>query len=67
MKWLIAVAAALVLGMVGIVVKHERGGSTSSAAGSHEKVATISTGAAVDLPSHLREGTWAVVEFTADW
>lgn len=67
MKWLLALGAALVLGMGALILTHERGRSASTAAGSHGEGATISHGEAVDLAPHLREGTWTVVEFTADW
>ncbi len=63
MKVLIGIAVAVILGLAGIMFTHERGGP----AGSHAKIQTISTGRAVDLASHLRAGTWTVVEFTAEW
>ena len=66
MKWLIAFAAVVVLGLAGVVVTHEMR-SSSSASGSNQKIATISTGERVDLAPHLRPGTWTVVEFTAEW
>ena len=67
MKWLLALGAVLVLGLAGVVVSHERGRSPSTGAGSGNKIVTISSGEEVDLNSHLRPGTWTVVEFTADW
>ncbi len=66
MKWLIAFAAVVVLGLAGVVVTHEMR-SSSSASGSNQKIATISTGERVELAPHLRAGTWTVVEFTAEW
>ena len=67
MKWLIAFAAVVVLGLGGVMFTHKRGSSSSSAPGVNQKIATISTGETVDLAPHLRAGTWTVVEFTADW
>ena len=67
MKVLIALTVAVVLGLAGIIVTHERGGSSASTTGSQAKIATISTGQTVDLAPHLRDGTWTVVEFTAGW
>jgi hypothetical protein len=66
MKWLIAIPVVIILGLGGIMLTHERGGGPSSP-GSQGKIVTISTGEAVDLAPHLRDGTWTVVEFTADW
>ena len=63
MKWLIALVVTGMLGLGGVIVMHERGGSS----GSNQKIATISTGERVEIASHLRAGTWTVVEFTADW
>ena len=67
MKWLIAIPVVLMLALGGFMVMHNSGGGPSSGTGSHQNVATISTGEAVDLAPHLRAGTWTVVEFTADW
>ena len=67
MRWLLALGGALVAGLAGIVLLHERSSSPTAVAPSGGKVATISSGEAVDLESHLRPGTWTVVEFTADW
>ena len=64
MKWLIGLAIVAVLGVAGVVVTHETSNSSST---SGSKIATISTGERVDLASHMRAGTWTVVEFTADW
>ncbi len=65
MKVLIGIAVAVILGLGGIMVTHDRGGPASS--GSHAKIQTISTGGSVDLAAHLRAGTWTMVEFTAEW
>ena len=67
MKLLIALTVAAVLALAGVMFTHERGGPSTSAAGSHQRIQTISTGRTVDLAPHLRDGTWTVVEFTAEW
>ena len=64
---MIAIPVVILIGLGGIIVTHERGGASSSALGSQQKIATISNGETVDLAPHLRDGTWTVVEFTADW
>ena len=64
------VVVLLVLGMVGLVLRHESGKQavTASASGAPgAKVETISRGEMVDLKAHLATGQWTVVEFTADW
>ena len=65
MKWLIAFAAAILLGLVAIIARHET--SSTGSASSGENTATISTGQTVELNDHLAAGTWTIVEFTADW
>ena len=68
MKLFIALFAAAVLGLGGVIYMHESGRSSSAAAsGSGAKVATISNGETVDLDAHVRGSAWTVVEFTADW
>lgn len=69
MKFLIALAALLACGMVGIVAWHETRPEPQGrpAATSGEQVATISNGEAVTLADHLVDGRLTVVEFYADW
>ncbi|MCA8975648.1 MAG: hypothetical protein KDC98_13080 [Planctomycetes bacterium] len=71
MKWLIAVAAVLILGIAGIILTHvpAKRSSTSAAgrAGSNEVIATISTGEEVDIDSNVPSRGTTIVEFTADF
>ena len=70
MRILVILGVVLLLGMVGVVMTHEPGGSASGGAGNRASLAPIeilSHGEAVDIDAHVPTAGWTVVEFTADW
>jgi hypothetical protein len=70
MKILIAIVAAVVLGMVGLVVHHEsgkRGRTAGTSVDEGAEVATISTGEPVDIEAHVPRQGLTIVEFTAEF
>ncbi len=68
MKWLIALVVTILLGLVAIITLHEKPSRRSpGAASSGDKSVLISIGQTINLNDHLVEGTWTIIEFTADW
>ena len=66
---IVIVVATLAVGLWLMAPRGEparTGGSVGSSA-TDEKIATISKGSRVEIPEHLKDGRFTIVEFTADW
>ena len=57
---------ALIACSIAFVVKSS-GSDGPSGPISGAPVATISTGEVVQIEEHLEDGTWTLIEYTADW
>jgi hypothetical protein len=65
----LVVAVLFMLGMVGVVVWHERGRARTDCAAATEDsiaIATILRGESVDVAAHVARRGLTIVEFTAD-